>query len=265
MAQGLWRDHHRHGVHGRVLGAGRAGSRRRLRLRGAAGGPAPRAQRPRSKDRREGLSVAAAAAQLRPAFGCVSSHAGARAAQDLPSPSQVTRRSLRAAGAPDAEGARGDECPAAQGPDRHHRRDWHGHPARHRGRRARPRGARTASSSDGAQLDRPDRHGAERQLLGRAGVRAATDPRVVRLHSSPAQGLRRPIEAYMASLSSRSGPDTDRAKPARRSRRKNQPHFDLRSEMVRICGVDLTAEGRRTPLDAKLSPLLPRSPSAPGP
>ncbi len=48
------------------------------------------------------------------------------------------------------------------------------------------------------------------------------------------------IEAYMASLSSRSGPDTDRAKPARRSRRKNQPHFDLRSEMVRICGVDLT-------------------------
>jgi transposase len=48
------------------------------------------------------------------------------------------------------------------------------------------------------------------------------------------------IKAYMASLSSRPGPDTDRTKPPKPSRRKNQPHFDLRSEMTRICGVDLT-------------------------
>ncbi len=48
------------------------------------------------------------------------------------------------------------------------------------------------------------------------------------------------IEAYTATLSDRQGPDSGAAKTSKRRRRKNQAHFDLRSEMVRISGVDLT-------------------------
>ncbi len=52
------------------------------------------------------------------------------------------------------------------------------------------------------------------------------------------------IQAYMRRLK---GPVADpesktpaRRKPSRPPRRKNQPHFDLRSELIRLCGVDLT-------------------------
>ena len=48
------------------------------------------------------------------------------------------------------------------------------------------------------------------------------------------------IQSYSATLEDRSGPDVGRVKARKRSRRKNQAHFDLRSEMVRISGVDLT-------------------------
>lgn len=49
------------------------------------------------------------------------------------------------------------------------------------------------------------------------------------------------IEAYMAELATRATPSSEAKKPApKRSRRKNQSHFDLRGELTRICGVDLT-------------------------
>jgi transposase len=48
------------------------------------------------------------------------------------------------------------------------------------------------------------------------------------------------IASYMATLMTRSGPDSNSPKSPKRSRRKNQAHFDLRSEMVRVSGVDLT-------------------------
>lgn len=50
------------------------------------------------------------------------------------------------------------------------------------------------------------------------------------------------IESYMATLETRAGADSEASptKKTKRSRRKNQSHFDLRSELVRICGVDLT-------------------------
>jgi transposase len=49
------------------------------------------------------------------------------------------------------------------------------------------------------------------------------------------------IEAYMRTLSGKgSGAQIAGAKPSGRYRRKNQPHFDLRAEQIRIAGVDLT-------------------------
>jgi transposase len=50
------------------------------------------------------------------------------------------------------------------------------------------------------------------------------------------------IESYMATLATRAGADGEVATPkaTKRARRKNQPHFDLRSELVRVSGVDLT-------------------------
>ena len=49
------------------------------------------------------------------------------------------------------------------------------------------------------------------------------------------------IEAYMRTLKTRpTKPGTPEAAPSRTARRKNQPHFDLRSELTRIAGVDLT-------------------------
>lgn len=48
------------------------------------------------------------------------------------------------------------------------------------------------------------------------------------------------IASYMATLTTRSGPDSNQPKTPKRFRRKNQAHFDLRSEMVRVSGVDLT-------------------------
>ena len=56
------------------------------------------------------------------------------------------------------------------------------------------------------------------------------------------QELDREIESYMSGLESKGtaagaeGPSKTRA----RARRKNEPYFDLRSELERICGVDLT-------------------------
>lgn len=54
------------------------------------------------------------------------------------------------------------------------------------------------------------------------------------------------IESYMATLTSRTTPTTSEpsaplepSAPSR-SRRKNQSHFDLRKDLTRICGVDLT-------------------------
>jgi transposase len=49
------------------------------------------------------------------------------------------------------------------------------------------------------------------------------------------------IQAYMGTLPSKNGSvATTPAGPPRRYRRKNQPHFDLRAELIRITGVDLT-------------------------
>jgi len=48
------------------------------------------------------------------------------------------------------------------------------------------------------------------------------------------------IEAYMAKLQTRSSGETVVTERPKHSRRKNQPHFDLRGELVRIAGVDLT-------------------------
>jgi transposase len=45
------------------------------------------------------------------------------------------------------------------------------------------------------------------------------------------------LEAYLAKLPS--APNATAVPPARRYRRKNQPHFDLRKELARIAGVDL--------------------------
>lgn len=48
------------------------------------------------------------------------------------------------------------------------------------------------------------------------------------------------IEVYMSTLESKIGPDEAPLPPTSKYRRKNQPYFDLRSELHRICGVDLT-------------------------
>jgi transposase len=48
------------------------------------------------------------------------------------------------------------------------------------------------------------------------------------------------IAAYMATLHSRNASETTTAPVARRARRKNQPHFDLKGELTRVAGVDLT-------------------------
>ena len=48
------------------------------------------------------------------------------------------------------------------------------------------------------------------------------------------------IEAYVATLATRPAPDAPPPAKKKSTRRKNQVHFDLRSELVRICGVDLT-------------------------
>jgi transposase len=52
----------------------------------------------------------------------------------------------------------------------------------------------------------------------------------------------RQIEAYMGTLKARPAPSTGPGEVAspRATRRKNQPHFDLRAELCRITGVDLT-------------------------
>jgi transposase len=49
-------------------------------------------------------------------------------------------------------------------------------------------------------------------------------------------------QAYMRQLDGPAPrtPPPAKAKASRVQRRKNQPHFDLRSELVRLCGVDLT-------------------------
>jgi transposase len=51
------------------------------------------------------------------------------------------------------------------------------------------------------------------------------------------------IETYMAKLASRPAPASESSAtdaPRKRKRRKNQAHFDLRSELTRVNGVDLT-------------------------
>jgi transposase len=48
------------------------------------------------------------------------------------------------------------------------------------------------------------------------------------------------MSAYMATLPPRDGESTQKSSTSRPRRRKNQPHFDLRGELVRIAGVDLT-------------------------
>ena len=49
------------------------------------------------------------------------------------------------------------------------------------------------------------------------------------------------VEAYMRTLKTRPAkPGPLQAPPPRPTRRKNQPHFDLRAELARIAGVDLT-------------------------
>lgn len=51
----------------------------------------------------------------------------------------------------------------------------------------------------------------------------------------------RTLQAYIATLPSRPlAADTPPPAQTRHKRRKNQPHFDLRAELVRITGVDLT-------------------------
>ena len=50
----------------------------------------------------------------------------------------------------------------------------------------------------------------------------------------------RETEAYMATLRSKTPADEEPPRKRKRSRRKNQPHFDLTAELHRITGVDLT-------------------------
>jgi hypothetical protein len=50
----------------------------------------------------------------------------------------------------------------------------------------------------------------------------------------------RTLQAYMATLPSRPiAVSTSLPTPTRHKRRKNQPHFDLRAELIRITGIDL--------------------------
>ena len=56
------------------------------------------------------------------------------------------------------------------------------------------------------------------------------------------------IEAYMAQLQTQATGDSSVDDRPRHSRRKNQPHFILPAELVRIAGVDLRrAFPRSTP------------------
>lgn len=48
------------------------------------------------------------------------------------------------------------------------------------------------------------------------------------------------IETYIATLATRLGDDTGKCSKKTTARRKNQAHFDLRAELVRVTGVDLT-------------------------
>ena len=207
------------------------------RLHGAAGQCAPCEERLGPQVRRAGLPVAAAVDDLRSAQRRVSpGRAGVRAACAV-APARDCCSRPRPASAAHAKGAHPDERATGQCHLRRGGRDGSEDPARHRGRRARRPGARATNpariraSVDDIAKSLQSNWRAE-HLFALKQALAAFDFTGTQLAECDLA-----VEQQLARLQVHAG---DPAKGKQRGRARNAPKFDLRTQLFKMCGVDLT-------------------------
>jgi transposase len=206
------------------------------RLHGAAGQRAPRQERLGPQVRRAGLPVAAATHDLWPAQRCVSPTDAVCVLRSLWRQRAMLLRSQGRRTA-HAKGAHADEHSAGQRHLRRGGRDRPEDPARHRGRRARRPGAggdeeRAHPASNDEIAKSLQGNWRAEHLFALKQALAAFDFIGTQLAECDPRS-----SAQLKRLQVHDGEPSQRQA---RGRARNAPKFDLRAQLFKMCGVDLT-------------------------